>query len=88
VPPRVSNGPARPSFLRRYRRFFVVTAAHVINTAHKYSKTIGISDGADSFVSVHGNWISSAPVQYRSAEDSFDIAIYRLPADAVERLKS
>lgn len=66
---------------------FVVTAAHVINAAHQYDKTIGISDGADSFISVHGNWICSAPVQFGSVEDPFDIAIYRLPTDALERLK-
>src|SRR5438874_2689490 len=48
---------------------FVVTAAHVINAAHEHEKTIGICDGADFFISVDGNWISSAPVQFGSVAD-------------------
>lgn len=40
---------------------FVVTASHVIRAAHEHRKTIGISDAVGSFVSVYGDWISSAP---------------------------
>ena len=66
---------------------FVVTAAHIIDAAHVYDKTIGISDGSKGFISVHGNWIRSAPTQQGGKRDPFDIAIYELPAYAVARLK-
>ena len=33
---------------------FVVTAAHVIRTAHGHGKTIGISDAATSFIAASG----------------------------------
>jgi hypothetical protein len=57
---------------------FVVTAAHVLDEAHQNGKTIGISDGGESFVSVHGNWIRSASLQ-SGEQDPFDIAVYKLP---------
>jgi hypothetical protein len=66
---------------------FVVTAAHVVSAAHICDRTIAVSDGADSFLSVHGSWIVSAPVQSRGLEDPFDVAVYRLPADAMLRLE-
>ncbi len=66
--------------------YFVVTAAHVINAAYQYDKTIGISDGCESFVSTHGNWLCSMP-RPGSLEDPLDIAIYRLPSRALERMK-
>lgn len=65
---------------------FVVTAAHVIDSAHVYDRTIGISDGSNGFISVHGNWIRSAPTQQGGKGDPFDIAIYELPPSAVARL--
>ncbi|MFA5863998.1 MAG: hypothetical protein WC975_04845 [Phycisphaerae bacterium] len=65
---------------------FVITAAHVIRYAHEFGKTLGISDACGSFVSVPGNWISSAPFQFDSIEDPFDVAVYRLPDRAVQRL--
>jgi hypothetical protein len=65
---------------------FVITAAHVIREAHKWRKTLGFSDAHDSFVSVPENWISSAPVQFCSSEDPFDVAVCRLPDSSVERL--
>ena len=65
----------------------MVTAAHVIDAAHVYDRTIGISDGSNGFISVHGNWIKSAPTQPGGKKDPFDIAIYELPACAVARLK-
>jgi hypothetical protein len=65
---------------------FVVTAAHVINLAHQYDKTIGISDGHESLVALPGNWQCSVP-QSDSVEDLLDVAIYRLPLSALERMK-
>lgn len=65
---------------------FVVTAAHVIRTAHDHEKTIGISDAATSFIATSGDWISSAPVQHGD-DDPFDVAVYKLPEPAVERLR-
>ena len=67
---------------------FVITAAHVVQSASAYDRTIGISADLGSFVSVHGNWISSAPVQFGSSADPFDVAVYRLPAEAIQRLRS
>jgi hypothetical protein len=65
---------------------FAVTAAHVVKQAYKDGKTIGISDAQHSFISVHGNWITSAPSQPRTGEEPFDLAVYRLPDDAIARL--
>jgi len=65
---------------------FVVTAAHVIRAAHGHGKTIGISDAATSFIAASGDWLSSAPMQHGSVEDAFDVAVYKLPDAAVERL--
>jgi len=62
--------------------FFVVTAAHVIREASEYDRTVGIS-GDSSFISVHGDWMSSVS---DSEDDSFDVAVYALPSRAVRRL--
>jgi len=66
---------------------FVVTAAHVIKAAHDHDKTIGISSGNEYFISVHGNWVHSSSIQFGSIDDPFDVAVYRLPPDSVEKLK-
>jgi hypothetical protein len=65
---------------------FVVTAAHIVKQAYKDGKTIGISDAQQSFISVHGNWIISAPCKPGTEEEPFDLAVYRLPDDAIARL--
>ncbi len=65
---------------------FVVTAAHVIRAAHDHGKTIGISNAATSFIAVSGDWLSSAPKQ-NEEHDPFDVAVYKLPGSAVERLR-
>jgi hypothetical protein len=62
---------------------FVVTAAHVIKLAHEHDKTIGISGDSNSLISVHGNWISSTS---DSEDDPFDVAIYLLPDNTIQRL--
>jgi hypothetical protein len=62
---------------------FVVTAAHVIGVAHVHHKTIGISGDSHSLISVHGDWTSSVS---RLGEDPFDVAVYPLPATAVQQL--
>jgi hypothetical protein len=64
---------------------FVVTAAHSIRIASEYGKTIGITCGSNSFMSISGNWICSEPFQYGSVEDPFDIAVYRIPDESVPR---
>jgi len=67
---------------------FVVTAAHSIRIAEGAGKTIGITCGSNSFVAVSGNWICSAPFQYGSVADPFDVAVYRLPDELVPRFNS
>lgn len=64
---------------------FVVTAAHVLTAPHLYDKTIGITGGDGCLISAHGNWIASTPKQPDSA-DPFDIAVFRLPDTAIQRL--
>lgn len=68
--------------------FFVVTAAHVIKLAYEKGKTLGISDDGTSFIALGGEWFVSAPVQRDGVEDPFDVAVYRLPGRAVERLRA
>jgi hypothetical protein len=65
---------------------FVVTAGHVVKESHKHAKTLGISSGTGFFVAVPGQWICSSDGQYGTYEDPFDIAIYKLPQDAVAKM--
>ncbi|HEV3301273.1 MAG TPA: hypothetical protein VG055_16600 [Planctomycetaceae bacterium] len=65
---------------------FVVTAGHVVRQASEHGKTLGISSGAGSFVAVAGQFLCSCGHQYGSDEDLFDVAVHRLPDDAVKRL--
>jgi hypothetical protein len=66
---------------------FVVTAAHVIQAASDAKKTIAISGSIDRhFIPVVNNWIRSAGTE-DGGPDDYDIAVYRLPPDAVEKLQ-
>jgi len=67
---------------------FVVTAAHIIEVAYEKGKTIGISDDGTSFIAVAVDWFVSAPVQQSGVEDPFDVAAYRLPQRAIDRLRA
>lgn len=66
--------------------FFVVTAGHVIKQASKLKKTLAITSAGSHFVPVVNDWQVTSGGQYGSFDDPFDVAIYRLQADAVERL--
>jgi len=67
---------------------FVVTAAHSIRIASAYGKSIGVTSGANSFTSITGDCVSTAPFQYGSVEDPFDIAVYRIPNELIPRFQS
>ena len=61
---------------------FVVTAAHVIKTAWRH--TIGISSDS-GFVATPGDWMVSMP-RNDSLTDYLDVAVYKVPTRARERL--
>jgi hypothetical protein len=64
----------------------VVTAAHVLQSASDRDKTVGISGGLDHyFVPVAENWVRSSPGT-GDTPDRYDLAVYRLPDNAVEKL--
>lgn len=65
---------------------FVVTAGHVIKGANEYDKTLGITSADDSFVAVPGEWMCSSEGQYGKYKDPFDIAIYNIPQNTVQKL--
>ncbi|MGH2436912.1 MAG: hypothetical protein ACRDFA_07960 [bacterium] len=65
-----------------------MTAAHVVQGASDAGKAVGISGGADGhFVAVAGNWVRSAP-RGSGGSDRYDLAVYRLPTEAVEKLST
>src|SRR5687767_13594721 len=54
---------------------FVVTAAHVVRSAMKDGRTLGVSGSVDKkFVAAAGQWIVSGGDD--TSEDPFDVAIY------------
>jgi hypothetical protein len=63
---------------------FVVTAAHVVKSAHARNKTIGITGDTGCMISVDGEWMVSAS---NLPEDPLDIAVYRLPERALAKLR-
>jgi hypothetical protein len=66
--------------------FFLVTAGHVIKDACKLGKTLGIGASDDrSFIALTGKVSSEG--QYGTTIDPLDIGLYRLPSDAVARMK-
>jgi len=65
---------------------FVVTAGHVVKESHKLGKTLGISSATGFFVAVPGQWICSSDGQYGMDKDPFDIAIHKLPQDAIGKI--
>ncbi len=67
---------------------FVVTAAHVIKEANAHGKTLGITSAEDSIVAVPGTWMCSSEGQYGSSGDPFDVAVQRLPKDAIDKIGS
>jgi hypothetical protein len=64
---------------------YLVTAAHVINEAHKLGKTLGITSGGGPLTAVPEGWFVSDSSQ--SAEDPFDLAICTLPSHAIQKLQ-
>lgn len=67
---------------------FVVTAAHVIKEASAHGKTLGITSAVDSIVAVPGTWMCSSKGQYGSPDDPFDVAVHKLPKDAIDKIGS
>jgi hypothetical protein len=63
---------------------FVVTAAHVIGAASSCGATIGISSSDASLTATPGQWMATSPRS--DGVDPYDVAVYRLPERAVERL--
>lgn len=66
--------------------FFVVTAAHVVQSACDANRALGISGGVDDyFVALSGHWVRSTGKGGDPA-DPYDVAVHRLSEDAVRRL--
>ena len=59
---------------------FLVTAAHVVTQAYEHDKAICVATG-NSFTQIYGNWYCS------SESDPFDVALLRLPADVISKLR-
>jgi hypothetical protein len=68
--------------------FFLVTAGHVIKDACKHGKTLGIgASDKGSFIALTGDSQVSSAGQYGTTADPLDIALHRLPSDAVARIE-
>jgi hypothetical protein len=65
---------------------FLITAAHVVNEASIYRKTLAISTTRGGFVAISGTFMCSAKGQYGSDEDPFDVAVHRLSDESLLRL--
>lgn len=61
---------------------FVVTAAHNIQTASLYDRTIGLSTPDNSVMVPTGNWIVST-----GDSDPVDVAVYRLSDDECAKMR-
>ncbi len=65
---------------------FVVTAAHVIKAAQKYSSSLCLASEGGSFVQIQGNWLCSVEGQYGTSSDPFDVALLSLDPGTVVKL--
>jgi hypothetical protein len=68
-------------------RQFIVTAGHVIRSAHKSGATIGVGTTTDDdLIAITGDWICTVPSE-GSGEDPYDVAVYPLPSPTADRLQ-
>lgn len=66
---------------------FVLTAAHVVREASRHKLTLGISGGQSGcFIAAGGKWIMSTASSSDSADDTYDVALYQLNEDQINRL--